>query len=124
MKGFTLIETIIYLALFSIVIGGALAATILLFESAGHDTTGARLQGEGAFILSKIAYNSTQASISDTYLQTLTDPSVVVSNAGFYTASSSDLGTPIYSTGVYFTLTTHTRQGRSQTVDFFATSTI
>jgi prepilin-type N-terminal cleavage/methylation domain-containing protein len=56
-RGFTLIETIIYLALFSIVIGGALAATTVLFEGAGRNTTEARLQEEGTFMLEKIAYD-------------------------------------------------------------------
>ena len=124
MKGFTLIETIIYLALFSIVIGGALAATMLLFEGAGRDTTRARLQGEGAFMLSKISYEHSAATSTDDYLQSLTDPSVVVSDTTIYVASSTSLGTTIYSTGVHFTLTTHTRQGRVQSADFFATTTI
>ena len=108
MKGFTLIETIVYLALFSIVIGGALAATTLLLEGAGRDSARARVQEEGAFMLSKIAYDQSPQLVSNTaYLQGLTDPSILVS-----------------STGVYFTLTTHTRQGRSVSEDFFAATTI
>ena len=107
-KGFTLIETVIYLALFSIVIGGALAATTLLFEGAGRNTTEARLEEEGNFMLEKIAYDKSQEMISDTdYLQGLTDPSIVV--------STSSIG---------FTLTTHTRQGRIVSEEFFATTTL
>ena len=108
MRGFTLIETIVYLALFSIVIGGALAATMLLFEGAGRDTARARLVEEGAFMLGKMAYDNAQQKVSDTaYLQSLTDPSIVVST-----------------TSVGFTLTMHTRQGRVVSEDFFATTTI
>jgi type II secretory pathway component PulJ len=51
-RGFTLIETVIYLALFALVIGGALATTTLLFEGAGRDTTKADVQQEGEFALS------------------------------------------------------------------------
>jgi prepilin-type N-terminal cleavage/methylation domain-containing protein len=106
-RGFTLIETIIYLALFSIVIGGALAATTVLFEGAGRNTTEARLQEEGTFMLEKIAYDkSEEMVVNQIYLQGLTDPSIVV------TANSSG-----------FTLTTRTRQGRSVSEDFFATRT-
>ncbi len=121
-RGFTLIETIVYLALFSIVIGGALAATTLLFEGAGRDTTRARLQEEGNFMLDKVAY---EEMVPDTiYLQGLVDPSIVVSNNGVYAASSSNLGATIETIGVYFTLTTHTRQGRVVSEDFSATTTL
>jgi prepilin-type N-terminal cleavage/methylation domain-containing protein len=154
-RGFTLIETIIYLALFSIVIGGALAATMLLFEGAGRDTAHARLQEEGAFILGKVArtltgvqtvrspllgYSSTTLSVDKVIgvsadgslvtvpatvsLEELADPSIAISNAGFYYASSSGMGASIYSIGVHFTLSLHTRQGRVVSRDFFATTTL
>lgn len=53
-SGFTLIETIIYLALFGILIGGAVVASANLFESSGRAGTIAMLQEEGDFIEGKI----------------------------------------------------------------------
>lgn len=53
-SGFTLIETIIYLALFGILIGGAVVASANLFESSGRAGTIAMLQEEGDFIDAKI----------------------------------------------------------------------
>lgn len=121
-RAFTLIEAIIYLALFSIVIGGALMSAAALFEGAGSDTAKARLQEEGAFMLEKAALTKTIPDAG--YLQGLTDSSIVVSNVDVATSISSSLGTPIHTTGIRFTLTTHTRQGRSIRKDFFATSAL
>ena len=122
LKGFTIIESIIYLALFSIVIGGALAASSLLFEGAGRGTASARLLGEGTFMLQKIALQETV--LNQVFLQGLTDSSITVSNFSTSTASSTNLGATIYSTGVQFTLTARTRQGRSISRCFFATTTL
>jgi type II secretory pathway pseudopilin PulG len=53
-KGFTLIETIIYLALFAILIDGAVVAAFNLFENAGRELTHTMLQEEGNFLIAKI----------------------------------------------------------------------
>ena len=53
-SGFTLIEVIIYLALFSILIGGALVSAYSLIESNERNQTKAIVQNEGAFVLAKI----------------------------------------------------------------------
>ena len=53
-NGFTLIETIVYLALFSIMMGGAIVALFNLFESSGRELTHIMLQEEGNFIIAKI----------------------------------------------------------------------
>ncbi len=52
--GFTLIETLVYIGLFSILIGGALTAAFGIFESNGRNQTKAIVQNEGAFVLAKI----------------------------------------------------------------------
>lgn len=52
--GFTLIEMIIYLALFSILIGGAVVAVYSVFESGDRNQTHAMLQEEGNFLAAKI----------------------------------------------------------------------
>ena len=53
-SGFTLIETLVYLGLFSILIGGALAAAFGIFESNSRNQTKAIVQAEGQFLAAKI----------------------------------------------------------------------
>ncbi len=53
-KGFTLIEAVIYLALFSILIGGAVVAAYSLFDAATRSGTRTMLKEENDFFLSKI----------------------------------------------------------------------
>ncbi len=55
-RGFTLIETVVYLALFSIVMTGLVATAYGYFESTGRNETKAVLQEEKDFILGKINY--------------------------------------------------------------------
>ena len=56
MRGFTLIETIVYLALFAIVMTGLVATVYGYFENTGRNETKAILQEEGNFVLGKINY--------------------------------------------------------------------
>ncbi len=53
-NGFTLIEAIIYIALFSILIGGALVATYQLMQGADSLNSKKTLQEEGNFVLRKL----------------------------------------------------------------------
>lgn len=53
-RGFTLIETLIYLALYTILFGGALAAVYSIFESGAHNETAAIVEEEGDFLVGKI----------------------------------------------------------------------
>jgi prepilin-type N-terminal cleavage/methylation domain-containing protein len=84
-RGFTLIELIIYIALFSILIGGVITCTYNLFESSGHNETQAMLVEEGNFLLGKTSWlmsgiqtiNTPTANTSGNTLSvTKTDPSV------------------------------------------------
>jgi prepilin-type N-terminal cleavage/methylation domain-containing protein len=52
--GFTLIEIVVYLALFAILFGGAVAAAFNVIESNGRNQTKAMLQEEGNFLIAKI----------------------------------------------------------------------
>ena len=52
--GFTLIETIVYLALYTIITLGALVAVYGLFESDAHNETAAYVEEEGDFLIGKI----------------------------------------------------------------------
>lgn len=53
-RGFTIIETLIYLALFAILIGGAVVAAYSLLEGGGRTQTRTLIQEEGNFLVSKI----------------------------------------------------------------------
>jgi prepilin-type N-terminal cleavage/methylation domain-containing protein len=53
-KGFTLIEVIIYIALFSILIGGVLVSTFQLVQTGSSLSSKTAIQNEGNFILRKI----------------------------------------------------------------------
>jgi Tfp pilus assembly protein PilE len=55
-KGFTLIETLVYLALFTIIIGGFVAATYMMFETSARNQTKAMLQQETNFLIGKLNY--------------------------------------------------------------------
>jgi type II secretory pathway pseudopilin PulG len=52
--GFTLIEVIVYLALFAIMFGGAMTVAYNVIESSGRNQTRALLQEEGDFLIAKI----------------------------------------------------------------------
>lgn len=56
MKGFTLIETVIYIALLGGLLTGALIASADLIESAGTSNAHATLQDEGSFVLRKLEW--------------------------------------------------------------------
>lgn len=53
-SGFTLIETLVYLALFSVLFGGMAAAAYSMFEAAQRSQTEALLLEEGNFLVAKI----------------------------------------------------------------------
>jgi prepilin-type N-terminal cleavage/methylation domain-containing protein len=53
-KGFTLIETMMYLALFGLLIGGAVAASYNVIESSNRSSTKSMLIEEGNFLVAKI----------------------------------------------------------------------
>ena len=53
-RGVTLIEMVVYIALFSLLIGGAVVTAYQIFESSGRSQTHAMVQEEGDFLLAKI----------------------------------------------------------------------
>ena len=53
-RGFTLIEVVIYIALFSILIGGVVVSAYTILESNGRSQTERGLVQEGNFLLDKI----------------------------------------------------------------------
>lgn len=54
--GFTLIEVVMYLALFAILFGGAVLAAYNVIEGSGKNQTRAQLQEEGDFLSGKLAW--------------------------------------------------------------------
>lgn len=61
-RGFTLIEILIYLALFSMLMSGAVVSMYTLFESASRSNERARLEQEGNYLLGKIDWYLSQSS--------------------------------------------------------------
>jgi type II secretory pathway pseudopilin PulG len=55
-RGFTLIETVTYLALFAILMGGGVVTAYAMFESAGRNQAKSILQDEGDFLIGKIEW--------------------------------------------------------------------
>ena len=68
-SGFTLIETIIYIGLFSLIFTGIFVSIHPLFTGAARMTSNIAIEGESAFILAKIEY-----ALSDT----ITSPQGIV----------------------------------------------
>lgn len=60
-KGFTLIETIVYLAIFAIIMTGTLSSVYAIFSSSARNQTKALAQEEGSFLLAKIDWALTGA---------------------------------------------------------------
>jgi Tfp pilus assembly protein PilW len=61
-RGFTLIETMIYLGLYGLVIGGVVVAAYAIFESNSRNQSKAMIEEEGTFLLGKIDWALTGAS--------------------------------------------------------------
>lgn len=66
-RGFTLIETIIYLALFSIIIGGVLVSAYQIIQASTQSQENALVQEEVQFLMGKIRWAMTGA-------ETINDP--------------------------------------------------
>lgn len=61
-RGFTLIETLVYLGLYAIIILGALAAAYGMFESSAHNETAAMIEEEGDYLTAKIDWALSDAA--------------------------------------------------------------
>jgi type II secretory pathway pseudopilin PulG len=56
MRAFTLLESVLYMAIFSLLLSGFLSGFFALSESAGKNQTRALLETEGSFYMAKIVY--------------------------------------------------------------------
>jgi len=70
-RGFTLIETIIYIALFGVLIGGAVASAYQVLEGGGRNQILIEVQQEGTFINRKINWEATNAETAEASLSSL-----------------------------------------------------
>jgi type II secretory pathway pseudopilin PulG len=87
--GFTLIETIIYIALFSILIGGVGVSVYSIIESSGRNNMKALIQTEGDFLVAKINWSLSGARL-------VNEPAVgVVSQTLSVTKWDSSIGTVV-----------------------------
>jgi type II secretory pathway pseudopilin PulG len=105
-RGFTLMETIVYIGLFGIMFTGIFVSTYPLFTSAERLTQNIAIEGESAFILSKIRYVLSHAVTSSAVTVTSPSPNtsadtLVIEDAGgelFHFALDTSLAfcTPLY----------------------------
>lgn len=66
MRGFTLIETVIYIALFGFLMTGMLIASADLLESAGRSNSHATVEDEGSFVSRKLEWALTGMTAAPT----------------------------------------------------------
>ena len=71
-QGFTLIEALIYLALFAVIIGGISMVAYALVESTGSSQTRISIQEEAGFLLGKLDWALTGAQTITVTASTLT----------------------------------------------------
>ena len=89
-RGFTLLETLVYLALFTLIIGGLVAASYLLFQSSDRSQTKAMMQEESNFILGKILWSLNDAQTITTPANNASGPTLIASK---YDATSFTVST-------------------------------
>lgn len=144
-RGFTLIEAILYLALFSILITGALEASFGIFESGGHSGASALLAEEGSFVISKVrielsgvtqvvapAQNTSgvlltvikPSGTSTLNPTTLVGGSVYIKSVSFYHAAEVGTGLVPESVGMRIVLSTRTSKGDVLSQEFFSTTSL
>lgn len=71
-SGFTLIETLIYIALFAILIGGGITAAYGIIEGSDRTSSHAIVEQEGIFVLRKLNWAMTGATDANVFGSTLT----------------------------------------------------
>lgn len=116
-QGFTLIETLIYIALFTVIMGGVGVMAYVVIESAGRGQTRIDLQEEGDFLLGKLNWALSGASSATVTPTTLTvskynfSANPLVFNASGtkltlkegVTGTATDLNSDIVSVDIIFT---------------------
>jgi Tfp pilus assembly protein PilE len=88
-RGFTIIETLVYLALFALLLGGIVSASFLLMESSGRNQTKAMMQEEKDFLVAKINEAMSGAQSVSTPSANASAASLAVTKYGGTTAAIS-----------------------------------
>lgn len=113
-RGFTLIEALIYLALFTLILGGIVVAAYALFETNTHAGAAAMLQEEKEYLLAKVGQvldrADTVSLLSSSKLNVMqfgvASPVVITSTGGNLTIDGIVLNnTNVTVTGLTFTHT-------------------
>lgn len=93
--GFTLIETIIYLALFAMFMGGAIAAAYNIFEASDRNQAKAMAQEEGNFLVAKIEWALSGAQIINSPPAPLADSTLWVTRVDGFDGAGAPILTPV-----------------------------
>jgi len=70
-RGFTLIETLIYIALLTLIIGGGVVSSFYIIDASTKDKTDVGVQAEGNFIIKKMEWALTGSTINSVATTTL-----------------------------------------------------
>lgn len=97
--GFTLIEVVVYLALFGILFTGAIAGAYSILETANKNQVRAMMQEEGEFLIAKINWAVSNASSAAVPSSGVLQATVLSDNLEF-TQSGNDLVLEKNSSGI------------------------
>ena len=103
MKGFTLIETLVYLALFAVLVGGFVVSAYALFESNNRNAAKAMLEQEKGFVIGKINWalgGAQTVSVPNQQTLTVTKYDGTVVTVGFSGNAVTVGGSPITNSNV------------------------
>jgi type II secretory pathway pseudopilin PulG len=81
MRGFTLLESLLYIALFGLIMNGMLSGLWAFTESADRIQTQAFLETEGNFLMEKMQYDMRQAKTISQPVDTATTSELVLASA-------------------------------------------
>ena len=95
-QGVTLIETMVYLALFSMIIGGAVLSAYQIFESSGRSRTRSMLTEEGNFLSGKMLWALSGARTVDAPLKPLVGAPCTQSNTLSVTKWDTAIGVLVF----------------------------
>ena len=96
-RGFTLIDTLVYLALFTMVVGGLIVSAYSFFESSGRNISKSVLQNEQNFLLAKINWTLNN-------VQTISAPAINASGSTLTVSTYSGTNATLTRTGALLTL--------------------